>query len=249
MEERKPVHEADLRGRHAFPSTRWSQLAVGPDGGSVAGRRALETLARRYWLPIAAYVRVRFARSDDEAREATQAFFLWAIERGLLARLDPERGSFRGFVKRALANFLHDRARERRSEKRGGGRVALALDDGEGGLRPIPDPRGRGAEELLDDLWREALLAQAAEELEAELRAAGKELVFRVFRDYYLGEEELDYATVAARHGVTTVDVSNWLQLAKKRYRARLRAAVLETVQGDDELRAELAWLLAEGGA
>jgi hypothetical protein len=40
------------------------------------------------------------------------------------------------------------------------------------------------------------------------------------------------------------VDVSNHLALAKNRYRAHLRSAVLETVGGDEELRAELAWLL-----
>ena len=40
--------------------------------------------------------------------------------------------------------------------------------------------------------------------------------------------------------------VSNALAYAKKRYRAHLRQAVVETVHNDDELRAELAWLFEE---
>ena len=226
---------------HAFPTTRWSRLLADPEAGSQVARDAFEALARRYWRPIAAYTRARFARTDDEARDAAQEFFLWMLESGFLAKADPRRGSFRGFVKRSLANFLHDRERGRRTEKRGGGRRLVPLDGDEAVPHP-PDP-GVGPDELMDDLWRRELLAQATDALEAELRGKGKDVAFEVFRDFYLGDEELDYEAVADRHGLTRVDVSNQLQLAKKRYRAHLRSAVLETVQGDDDLRAELAWL------
>ena len=49
--------------------------------------------------------------------------------------------------------------------------------------------------------------------LEAELAAIERAAQFAVFRDYYLaGGPEPDYRTLAARHGITTTDVSNWLQ-------------------------------------
>lgn len=229
----------------AFPSTRWSRLMADPAAGSVAAREAFEGLALRYWTPIAGYVRARFAKDDEEARDATQEFFLWMLEERLLERADPARGRFRGFIKRCLANFLHDRERRRRTSKRGGDRAFVPLE-GAAELA-IPDPAGRGPETVLDDLWRRALLEQARDALEAELAARGKTTVFAVFRDYFLSEDDLDYEAVARRYGLTPVDVSNALAFAKRRYRAHLRTAVLETVQADDDLRAELAWLFEEG--
>jgi RNA polymerase sigma-70 factor (ECF subfamily) len=231
---------------HAFPTTRWSSLLADPAAGSTAGREAFETLARRYWRPIVAYVRAKSAKTDEDARDAAQEFFLWMIESGFLAKADPARGSFRGFVKRSLSNFLHDLERHRRTEKRGGGKIVLPLD-ADRAVPHLPDP-GKTPEELLDDLWREELLARATDALEAELQEKNKDVVFAVFRDYFLSDEEVDYATVAERHGLTKVDVSNHLSLAKNRYRAHLRTAVLETVRSDEELRAELAWLFDGGG-
>ncbi len=99
---------------------------------------------------------------------------------------------------------------------------------------------------LLDDLWRKQLLADATDGLERELRERGKGVTFDVFRDYLLGDSDLDSATVAERHGVSKTDVSNALAYAKKRFRAHLRTVVVDTVQNDDELRAELAWLFEE---
>ena len=93
---------------------------------------------------------------------------------------------------------------------------------------------------------RRELTNPAVDSLEVELRDRGKGVAFEVFRDYFLTEDDLDYATVAKRYRITTVDVSNHLSYAKKRYRAHLRLAVLETVQNDADLRAELAWLFEE---
>ncbi len=240
--------DVDVRGSQAFPSTCWSRLIADPDGDSAAVREAFETLARRYATPIAAYVRTRWAKTDDDARDAAQEFFLWMLESGFLARADPARGRFRGFLKRSLANFVHDLERKRRTAKRGGTNRVLSLDAGPQDVPlNLPDPAERSPDMMLDDLWRKELLAQATESLAVELRRRGKAVTFDVFRDYYLSEDDLEYAVVARRYGISTTDVSNQLSYAKKRYRAHLRAAVLETVQGDDELRAEMAWLF-EGG-
>ena len=239
---------SDLAAGLSFPSTRWSLVLADPAAGSAGSRGAFEALARRYWRPTLAYVRARWAQNDEDARDATQEFFLWMLEGNFLAHADPSRGRFRGLVKKSLANFLHDLERKRRTLKRGGARRFQPLQDEQGEPWEPPDPAGRSPEDVLDDEWRRTLLAQAAEGLEAELSGAGKRVVFEVFRDYFLEEEDLDYAAVARRHGITTVDVSNHLTQAKRRYRAHLRAAVLETVQGDADLRAELSWLFEEKG-
>ncbi len=241
--------EADTSGSHgaaAFPSTCWSDLAEAASVTEARAREALDTLAARYFRPVAAYVRARWAKTDDDAFDAAQEFFLWVLESEFFGRADPERGSFRGFIKRALVNFLHDSERKRRTWKRGGTRRFVPVDgEGDGGPLEIPD-RAASPDEALDGLWRQELLAQAADALEAELATKGKRKTFDVFRDYFLGDDELDYASVAERHGISVTDVSNALAHAKRRYRAHLRNAVADTVRGDDDLRAELAWLFEE---
>lgn len=232
----------------AFPSTRWSRLLTGSSADAEAKAAAFETLAHRYWRPVAAFVRARGAPSDEDAHDATQDFFLWMLESGFLQRADPERGRFRGFIKRSLTNFLHDEERRRRTVKRGGANRTFSLPEHDEGGWDLPEAGGRAPEHVLDDLWRQELLAQATESLERELTEKGKMTAFRIFQDYYLSDEELDYEALAQRHGVSRVDVSNRLAYAKKRYRACLRAAVIETVGTAEDLESELAWLF-EGRA
>jgi RNA polymerase sigma-70 factor (ECF subfamily) len=232
-------------GGRAFPSTRWSRLAE--EGAAERSRAALEELANRYWKPVYAYVRARWAKTDEDARDAVQDFFLWVAEGDLLARADPERGRFRAFVKTALANFLHDGERRRRTLKRGEARALVSMTGTDGTALELP-ATGASPEEALDEAWRKELLAGATDGLQTELEDQGKPLYFAVFHDFFLSDEELDYAAVAARHKITKVDVSNYLAHAKRLYRAHLRALLIETVQGDEDLRAELDWLFGSVG-
>jgi RNA polymerase sigma-70 factor (ECF subfamily) len=222
-------------------------LGAGQEG-SLPGRD-FEELARAYWRPVLGFVRANGARSDDEARDRTQDFFVWMIESRFLGRADPSRGRFRAFLKTSLRNFLAGQARSAAAHKRGGGRAHVPLEavGGREGELELPDLRGRTPEDVLDELWRTALVERATQALENELREQGKATYFAVFRDYFLSaDDDLDYRAVAQRHGITITDVSNYLMHAKKRYRALLESAVRETVSEPDELRAELRWLFGE---
>lgn len=234
------------RAAHAFPSTRWSRiLGTGSKSGTLPD---VESLAKAYWRPVYGYVRSRFAKTEEEAVDCTQDFFLWMIERGFLGRADPARGRFRGFLKVSLRNFLSDRDRKARAQRRGGDRLHLRLDFASDDLPALePDAKSQTPDEILDDLWRSTLVERATETLEQELQALGKQTYFAVFRDYFLSSEEgLDYEGVANRYEISTVQVSNYLAHAKKRYRHLLRAAVMETVSNPEELEEELRWLFGE---
>lgn len=227
----------------AFPSTHWSRL-LSLGGGRESRRRAWDSLASSYWRPVFAYVRARWARTQEEALECTQEFFLHLLEGDVLERADPAKGRFRAFVKVSLANFVRDLERKRRTLKRGGARtfLSLGLSPGEPALE-LPDPAAFGPEEALDRVWRHELIERATSALETELESQGKSRAFRVFRSYFLSEVDLDYATLAERHGIKSSDVSNDLQLAKRRFRSVLRAVVADTVADTEELEAELRWL------
>lgn len=223
-----------------FPSTCWSRIR--PEGD--ADEAALETLARGYWRPIHAYLRQALRRDDDEARDLTQDFFVWMIETGFVRKADPARGRFRAFLKTALRNYVTDGDRRSAASKRGGDRRFVPLGGDDSAAWELPSNE-RAPEVILDDAWRAEVISAALRRVEERLTRDGRGVVFAVFRDYFLDpQDDVDYAAVAARHGVSTVDVSNHLQRAKALYRAELRAAVADTTQTPKDLAEELAWLL-----
>ena len=227
-------------GIQPFPSTCWSRFLAGPGPGD--GREAaLEELARRYWRPVFTYIRARWSRPPDDARDLAQDFFLWMIEADFIDLADPRRGRFRGFVKVALEHYVANEERKRRSLKRGGGRVRLSIDDEEWaravGEAPAPGP----ADEALDEAWRRELLERARARVEEELRREDRDLQARLFREYYLHEgPEINYRELAARHGLSENQVLAALQSVRERFRAAVAALVGETVGSPEELREEL---------
>lgn len=221
-----------------FPDTRWSLVLAGERGV------ALEHLASAYWRPIYGYVRARWARDEAEALDATQDFFVRLVEGDLLPRADRDRGRFRAYVRTALAHFLTDETRKRGAQLRGGGRRFVPLEDP--AVLELPDTRGKSPDDALDALWRAEVLERAVRALQDELVAEGKDRWWAVFRDSIQAEHELGHAELAERHGVSRVDVSNWLTRCRARYRAALVRVVRETVDGSGALAEELAWLLGE---
>lgn len=225
----------------AFPSTRWSRILA------PAGERDLDALARAYALPIEAWLARRFARRAEDARDLAQEAFAWLLQTRLLDKADPARGRFRAFLKTALANFAIERLRRERAQKRGGGVAAASFDD----VGEPADPRGRTPDQELDDAWRRELLTKARQMLQQELESGGRAVYWALFHDWYLAEaDDVDHATLAARHGITRTDVSNWLDHGKRRFRALLRQVVADTVSSPHELEDELRWLFgsATGG-
>src|SRR5258705_212442 len=211
--------DTELGGRRRdFPSTCWSRVM---DGAAGDRRTASEELANAYWKPIYAYIRAKWAKTNEDAKDLTQDFFLWMMESGTLSKADPNRGRFRAFVKVALEHYLIAEQRRLAALKGGGDRRILALDAAPDELNAlgIPDPAGRPPEEALDGAWRNDLLARAAARLETVLKEEGKETYFRIFRDYHLGASgKVEYRDVATRYGIGEKDVDNHLIHAKKRF-------------------------------
>ncbi len=225
----------------AFPSTRWSRILAREEP------RDLEALARVYWGPIRAYLAQRLRLADEAAADLAQEAFAWMLETRFFERADPARGSFRGLLKKALLRFALDYLAKQEAGKRGGGREPEVLDD----TNPPADRRSRTPDEALDDAWRRELIQRARDLLESELSSGGRGTYFFVFRDYFLDEspDGPDHAALAARYAITKSDVSNWLDHAKRRFRAILRSLVLDTVNDEASLEEELRWLFGPAPA
>jgi len=223
--------------RPQFPSTQWSRILT------PGGRGGLETLARGYAPAIEAFLQARLRCSPHDAADLAQEAFAWMMQNDLLGKADPQRGRFRGFLKKALSNFAIEQMRRERAHKRGGDLVHEPID----AAAELADRNAPTPEQALDAAWRRELLERARDQLRVELCGNNRELYWQLFADYLLADAPPTHAQLAERHGITRTDVSNWLDHAKRRYRALLRDLVAETVGDQDELDAELAWLFGGG--
>jgi len=231
--------------RREFPSTSWTLIRSAGD----AGREGLERLIQTYWKPAYFYIRAAGRRDVEDAKDLTQEFFGRLVERRDWERLSPERGSFRGFLKRALKNFVTDAARRDQARRPAAGVLLFRFDDVLDAAPPAGTPG-----DLFEHEWTHAVLEESIRELERRLRAEGAPKLFEVFRLYCLPEEkgsgtrrfvqgerprEKTYADVAARLGIKESDVRKRLA----RCRIELKAIVLEKIReyaGDeDEVREE----------
>ncbi len=84
--------DTSLGGPHrGFPATTWGMVRQLADSSGSQRREGLEALCRRYWKPVYRYLRIGFAKSNDDAKDLTQAFFAWLLEGDVLERYRPDR--------------------------------------------------------------------------------------------------------------------------------------------------------------
>ena len=203
-------------------------------GDESAYRRGLETLTRRYWKPIYLYARRTWAKTNEEAKDVAQAFFLWLLEANALRTYDPAKGRFRSFLKLVLGQFIARREEAQRALKRGGGVHLLSF---EGALPELTDlladPEAATPEEIFDRAWRNEIINVAFARVRE--RHAGS-LAFRIYEDYDLAAESPTYQDLAARHGISEGEVKRHLVALREELRSAIRA---ELHQLDGDHRAE----------
>lgn len=239
------MHENEtdiLRGNGRFRTTSWSELRrLGAGSGGISS----ESLARfvgGYWRPIYSYVRVAGRRTVEDAKDLTQSFLARLLELAPWERLDPSVGSFRGYMKTALRNFLRD---ARRGESAHGRIVSL-----DGALRHLPELDSadvNGDPDLLfDRAWFRDLLDRSLVAMEEELARSGKDFYWQTFRLYCLEPERAregkrpTYRDVAETLGILESDVRNYLHHARTLLRWILQERVREYAANDEEIEAEL---------
>lgn len=226
-----------------FAETVWGMIERARDESPEVRQAGLDDLARSYWKPVYRYLRVAWAKSNEDAKDLTQAFFLWLADRQALARYAPERGSFRTFLKALLRHFVqhHDQALDR--IKRGGGRVILNLDQEDASLAGVlADSKALSPEEAFEREWRNTLLSTAVERVRRRLETDGAGIKFKVFEAYYLGGHSQDrptYTAVADRLGVKEGEVKHYLIDVREDVRNEIRAQLAQTLSKPDDFQEE----------
>ena len=213
-----------------FPSTQVSLVEAAAAG---LANEALVPVRAVYWKPVYRYIRLKFRKDNEDAKDLTQGFFAAALQRDFFARFDPAKASFRTYVRMAVERFAANQHAAANRKKRGGGIEFETLDE--------PVAATESPEKAFEREWQRQLFCLALNDLRAHCDETGKELQFRVFQDYDLAEDQHpSYAELAVRHGIPETSVTNYLAWARRMLLGFVTERVRGTTSGAQELREEM---------
>ena len=223
-----------MGGPHGrFPSTEISLLEA---ASSEAGfpNEALERVSALYWKPVYRFIRVKFRKNNEDAKDLTQGFFATAFERDFFARFDPAKASFRTYLRMAVERFAASEHAAANREKRGGGIEFEPVEDQAVAAAESP-------EDVFEREWQRQLFALALDDLRAHCAACGKQRQFEIFAAYDLAEAgRPSYASLAARHGIAEAAVTNHLAWARRMLRQFVTERLRGVTAGERDLREEM---------
>jgi RNA polymerase sigma factor (sigma-70 family) len=213
-----------------FPSTQPS-LLKGSDG--TLTNEALDRVIAIYWKPVYRFIRLKFGKDNEDAKDLTQGFFATAIERDLFVRFEPNRASFRTYLRMAVERFAANQHAACKRQKRGGDVVFEAVEEQ---VSTIPSP-----EQAFEEEWRRQLFELAIDDLRTLCDQEGKCLHFRIFEAYDLTEgKRPSYAELAARCDIAETTVTNHLAWARRTLRVLVTERMRGVTGGERELRQEM---------
>jgi RNA polymerase sigma factor (sigma-70 family) len=230
-----------------FPTTRGSLLEAAVSRNVEERQRALESLIEAYWKPVYKYIRLRWQKSNEEAKDLTQEFFFRALQTELLKDFDPARARLRTFLRVCIDRLVMNEHKSSHRLKRGGDIAMIALDfDAAENELAHTGANANDPEELLAREFARSLFASSLEQLRQECEGNGKSKHYRLLELYDVeeGGKELTYEQAAKELGLKPTDVTNHLAYARRRLRTillqRLRAITASEAEFRHEARALL---------
>ena len=225
-----PPQERDTQpvSDRRYRSTSWSLIDSVQHGDPETRTASMDLMIRIYWRPVYWTIRMRWRAGPEDARELTQGFFLYFLDRDLIMKVKRERGRFRAWIKGTLTNFMRDHARRESCEKRGGGVNIVALENLQAVEAAPPSPTVSPDRQFERELVT-ALIDEALARLGQRAASEGKGVHAEIFRTYYFEEahgRRLTYEDLGRRFGVGFHDVKNALAEMRLAYRAELLSLI-----------------------
>lgn len=215
-----------------FPSTQFTLLQAVTSG---LPNQALDRVIALYWKPVYRFIRHKFGKDNEDAKDLTQSFFATALERELFERFDPNKASFRTYLRMAVERFAANQHAAIKRQKRGG----------EYSFEPIEEQEhvssSDSPERVFEREWQRQLFTLALDDLRTFCEGCDKRLHFQIFEDYDLaGGERPSYAELAARHGIPETTVTNHLAWVRRTLRELVTERMRGVTSSDRELREEM---------
>jgi len=213
-----------------FPSTQVPLLEATAAGLS---SEALDCVIALYWKPVYRFIRLKFHKNNEDAKDLTQGFFAAALQRDFFARFDPARASFRTYLRMAVERFAANQYAAANRQKRGG----------DVQFEPVGDQAGasESPEQAFEREWQRQLFSLALDDLRVYCDECGKQLQFCVFQDYDLTDgERPGYAELALRYGIAETSVTNYLVWARRMLLGFVTERLRGTTSGARELSVEM---------
>jgi RNA polymerase sigma factor (sigma-70 family) len=227
-----------IGGPHGqFPSTRVSLLEA---AASSVPNEALDRVAALYWKPVYRFIRQKFGKDNEDAKDLTQSFFASAIQRDFFARFDPAKASFRTYLRMAVERFALNQHAAANRQKRGGDVEFEPLEEQATATAQF-SLSSATPEQVFEREWQRQLFALALDDLRAHCESSGKQLQFQVFEAYDLAVgDRPSYSALSASCGIPETSVTNYLAWARRLLREFVTGRLRGVTSGERELREEI---------
>lgn len=236
--------------RGYFPATHYSAIVAVSSEDPTTRTRAYEHIINAYWKPVYKYVRVKWHKSNEDAKDLTQAFFAKVMEKEFFTSYDPERSRFRTFLRVCLDRFLANEDKATSRIKRGGATHVLSLDfeNADGELLHANMSANGSVEEYFDKEWVRHMFALAVTKLKAHFESTGKPIYFQLFELYHLTDDTqsrmLSYEQLAVQFDISVSNVTNYLSSARREFRKIVLEELKNVTATEQEFREEARELL-----
>ena len=241
--------QTDMGGtRGIFLTTHWSLIEDVKAGSDKEGV-LIGLLLHTYWKPVYCFLR-RKGYDNEKAKDLTQDFFHEVVlNRHLVGRADKDKGRFRSFLLFALNQYLINRERDQRAQKRVPREKLASIDISE--LPDLPQSFAQAtAEDSYHYAWLSALLERVILEVSNKCQEQGMETHLKLFNERILrpildNNTPVSIAQLCENHGIRdTKKISNMIVTVKRRFRSELIEQVRSTVVSDEQAHHELEYLL-----
>lgn len=232
--------------KNQFPATQWSAIQASISKNKSEKRRGFEVIVAAYWKPVYKLIRIKWQKSNEDAKDLTQGFFTKAIEKDYFQKYDPQKARFRTFLRTCLDGFLANEEKAANRVKRGGGLPTLSLDFESAEtelLQQIPDKDS--LDDYFDKEWERNLFTLSLAELRLRCETEGKIIYFEIFKRYDLNEnDKVSYENLAAEFNLPPTKVTNYLAYARRELRRILLKKLREITADENEFQSEARSLL-----
>jgi DNA-directed RNA polymerase specialized sigma24 family protein len=234
--------------RETFLTTHWSliegvQKQQGPDHALIG------LLLARYWKPVYCYLR-RKGFGNEPAKDLTQGFFHEVVlNRHLVERADPAKGSFRSLLLHSLRQYVIDERRKETALRQIPREKLVSLDLAD--PPELPDvAQALDPEQTFNYAWKADLLERVLREVKDNYVNRGMETHWRLFHNRVLQPvlqdcRPLSLKEICTEHGIESeARASHMLDTVKRRFHEVLRQHVRQTVASNEDVEEELGEII-----